>query len=463
MPVNSFDHYPMSWKPDKGRLSSPLYLSLAKHLEDDIVCGILKPNTKLPPQRELADYLDINLSTVTRAFKLCELKGIIYANIGRGTFVSPSSHVSNTIIEQEPSHNTIEMGIINPYYEFNSIITTIARKVLAQPDSEQYFEYSYPLGTPSQKHAGLQWLSRFHIKADPENLAIVSGAQNALAISLLSLFKPGDKIVTDPFTYPHFKSLASLLRLQLVPVLTDDKGILPQALENLCKTTRMDGLYLMPSCSNPTNSAMDQDRRAAIAAIIQKYQLLLIEDDSYAFIANRNLLPLINYLPQQTVYISSISKSLCAGLRIAYLTYPDRFRESIENSIFALNIKTSSLNVEIASELIRSGAAENLLGRKLIIQEERSNIYKRYFPDDNPSNFLSLFRWLRLPKHWNGKLFELSAKGKGVHVYCSERFAIGNLVDYPAIRLALSSPVDSSELENGLSILRTLVDTSNHL
>jgi DNA-binding GntR family transcriptional regulator len=78
----------MSWRPEKPKLTQPLYLSLAKLLEEDIKNGSLAPHTKLPPQRELADYLDINLSTVTKAFKLCQLNGFLYAVIGRGTFVS---------------------------------------------------------------------------------------------------------------------------------------------------------------------------------------------------------------------------------------------------------------------------------------------------------------------------------------------------------------------------------------
>ena len=74
MPVNSFENYPMSWKPDITSMIPPLYKSLASALEEDIRNGILKPGDKLPPQRELADFLDINLSTITRAFKICELK-----------------------------------------------------------------------------------------------------------------------------------------------------------------------------------------------------------------------------------------------------------------------------------------------------------------------------------------------------------------------------------------------------
>ena len=64
MPVNSFENYPMSWKPVIDRNSdTPLYISLADTLKNDILEGRLTPGTKLPPQRELADYLEA-ISTV---------------------------------------------------------------------------------------------------------------------------------------------------------------------------------------------------------------------------------------------------------------------------------------------------------------------------------------------------------------------------------------------------------------
>ena len=89
MPVNSFDDYPMSWTPDREDLKFPLYYSLADLMERDIKSGKLSANTKLPPQRELADYLDLNLSTITKAYKLCEMRGLIHAVTGKGTFVTP--------------------------------------------------------------------------------------------------------------------------------------------------------------------------------------------------------------------------------------------------------------------------------------------------------------------------------------------------------------------------------------
>ena len=88
MPINSFENYPMSWKPTLTHTKKPLYLALAEQLEADIHRGLLLPGTKLPPQRELADFLDINVSTVTRACKICSNKGLLSSAVGSGTFVS---------------------------------------------------------------------------------------------------------------------------------------------------------------------------------------------------------------------------------------------------------------------------------------------------------------------------------------------------------------------------------------
>lgn len=70
MPINYFESYPMSRKPDLSNTKPPIDLALVRQLEDDIKAGGLKPGTKLPPQRKSADYLDINLSIVSRAFKM---------------------------------------------------------------------------------------------------------------------------------------------------------------------------------------------------------------------------------------------------------------------------------------------------------------------------------------------------------------------------------------------------------
>ena len=62
MPINSYDNYPLTWRPDKQKLKRPYYRSLIQQLEQDILKNKLQKNTQLPSQRELADYLDLEVA-----------------------------------------------------------------------------------------------------------------------------------------------------------------------------------------------------------------------------------------------------------------------------------------------------------------------------------------------------------------------------------------------------------------
>ena len=222
MPVNSFENYPLTWKPDK-KLLPPLYQSIASQLEYDVLNGYLLPNTKLPPQRELADFLDINLSTITRAFKICEMKGLIYAVIGSGTFVSPNAGNAIYLADNEVNKNYIEMGIIKPIDSLNTYTVEAIRKIAEKNYLDKLLDYANPLGTPYHRMAAKQWMQNFNMDIPVDNISVISGGQNAFTLALISLFGAGDKIAVDSYTYPNFIELANMLKIQLIPVVGDQK------------------------------------------------------------------------------------------------------------------------------------------------------------------------------------------------------------------------------------------------
>ena len=462
MPVNSFENYYMSWKPNRDELDYPLQISLANYLEKDIINGNLCENIKLPPQRELADFLDLSLSTVTKAYKICEMKGLIYGIVGKGTFVSPNVNSPKTVLDKNSDLGSIEMGVTLTFSEHNKIVTNIASKILSQPFAYKHFEFNSPFGTEKQKRVGKLWLSKFGINTNERNIAITAGAQNALAIALVSLFNPGDKIVTDTYTYANFIGLANMLNIRLIAVKSDANGMNTESLENLCKTNSIKGIYLMPSCSNPTNITMDINKRIFIAEIIRKYNLILIEDDNYAFMLKDTIMPISSIVPQQSIYISSISKSISVGIRVAYINFPDEFSKKIEEGIYNLNLTTPSLNVEVITEIISSGICEEIILDKLKLSIERNEIFNEYFPEISiPGNKSTYYQWIPLPNGCTGKEFELKAKQRGIKVYGSERFLVGDNEQKYAIRVATCSPKDLDELRKGLSIIRSIYDKIN--
>ncbi|MEH7532017.1 PLP-dependent aminotransferase family protein [Priestia megaterium] len=458
MPVNSFDNYPMSWKPEKKVLKRPFYESIAALLEQDIINGYLAPGTKLPPQRELADFLDLNFTTITRAYKVCEKKGLIYAVTGKGTFVAPNAARSITISTDKIT-NCIDLGFVASFEQSNGIVAEVIQEVTRKKYVEQLLNYNDPTGIPHHKTAGLNWMKSFGIQTDQEHISIVSGAQNALAITLTALFEPGNRIATDLYTYSNFIELAKMLHIQLVPIPGDEFGMLPNELEKQCMQLNIQGIFLMPSCSNPTTIMMSDIRKREVATVIRKHRLILIEDDIHAFltagIISNYEQPMFNLLPEQSIYICGTSKSICSGLRVAYIVYGEAFREKILQAIFNINVKTSSLDAEIITELILSGKAHEIVSQKQQLAQDTNDIYAEYFFErDLMGHPLSFYRWLSIGESSDGVLLESELQKHGVRVFHSDRFLSGSTTPNKYLRIALSSTNSLDELKIGLERLK---------
>jgi DNA-binding transcriptional MocR family regulator len=150
--------------------------------------------------------------------------------------------------------------------------------------------------------------------------------------------------------------------------------------------------------------------------------------------------------------------ALCNGLRVAFAAFPENFRIPLLNALFHLNIKTSSLDAEIMTELILSGKAAKILAQKADLARERNEIFDRYFPQAvKPGTPAAFFRWLPLPKlACNEMEIERQLLQMGVNVYCSYRFTVTH-TPYSFMRAAISSPPDTVQLEKGCSIIRDFI------
>ena len=172
MPINSFDQYPLTWKPDKKDLKPPYYRSLAAHLEQQITSGLLKPGTQLPPQREIADYLDLNYTTITRVYALCKKKGLIYGVTGKGTFVAPHAAEEDRTTGQDLAGMCIELGAVNGFSEYSQPVEQSVHAVMEKGYARHLFDYSFPAGHPHQLAAGARWLEQLGVHTDGDHLAI---------------------------------------------------------------------------------------------------------------------------------------------------------------------------------------------------------------------------------------------------------------------------------------------------
>ncbi|MCH3914138.1 MAG: PLP-dependent aminotransferase family protein [Acidaminococcaceae bacterium] len=457
MPINSFDDYPMSFRPRIKDKSQPIYLQLVKQLREAIIVGSLKPGDKLPPQRELADYLDIHLSTVTRAYKICEEKGLICAKTGQGTFISSDVEASNILLYPE-TNNFAKLGTIIPPYNGNEKLVEFIKDIMNQPDIAKFLEYGSPNGTLTQRKNIAHWMETIGIAASEEQICFATGGQNALCAALFGLFKAGDRIGANSLSFPGLKAICKMFGVQLVP-LPEVQGQLDCThLEAFCRQENIKGLYFIPDQHNPTTYTMTTSERKCIGDIAKKLDLIILEDAINRMYSQSGRPSLYSFAPHNTIYIFSTSKFLSPGLRVAFLISPMKYYREISASLYNMNLLVSPLNLEIVNRIFTTELLGEIIEEKKAELVARAGIVSRCFTGKNIRGEKTCsFRWLMLPKNISGQDFEKTAQKSNVQVFAAERFVIGNAKPLNAVRLCVSAPQTRQELQKGLIAIKELL------
>ncbi|MBW8754356.1 MAG: PLP-dependent aminotransferase family protein, partial [Sphingomonadales bacterium] len=348
-----------NWLPDIGRDAGPKYLSISAALERDIDAGRLRPGDRLPPQRELADALGVDLGTVTRAYAEARRLGLIDADGRRGSFVREAALAPVQIAPFDTGMNLPPLPLRSSLPERYA---ADLRDVLAGTAAANRLQYQPSGGAPQDRQAGADWLVSRGIQADEDNVLVVSGGQTALHAIASATLQPGDAVCTGPFVYAGWLAIARRLGLRIVPVAADDQGIDPSALERACAEQPIRALYVVPSNDNPTTVTLGLERRRAIAEVARQYDLHLIEDDAYGPLRSDPLPPLATFAPERTWHVASLSKIISPALRVAYLRAPS-LRDALRlvADVHETTIMAPPLNVALATKWLGDGTWVDLV------------------------------------------------------------------------------------------------------
>ena len=456
MPINDFSLHPLSWQPDPALLTRPRYLSLASSLEREITSGALPPGTCLPPQRELADWLDMNFTTVTRAYDICRERGLVYGVTGRGTFVAPlpgRMDCENTSV--------IDLSAVQGFPELSSrfLIETV-RDVMNRDYTRDLFSYSERSGVARHRSAGAFWISRLGCEVSPEETVVFPGVHSALVTIMLAFFGIGDALAVDEFTYGNLIEAARLVRVRLISIEGDGEGMLPDALRKAAERQRIKGVFLMPTCANPTTVTMSKRRKDDLSRVISECGMFVLEDD--ATLVPDGTGTFLGRLPEQTFYMTGMTRFLAPGLRVAFAVTPKRHLRELMKAHHRLTIKASALDTEIMSELILSGRAEKLINLKIRRAKEMNAVFGKTFPRERrAAKDVPFFRTVELSSSKrNGPDIERELLEAGVRVCHSCRFTSRKKPSRSFLRLSLSSVTSKEELMSALNAVKRHIQTS---
>lgn len=450
----------MDWIPTVSEWHGPMFLRIVDALAADIASGRLVRGQRLPTHRALASALDIDLTTVTRAYGEARRRGLLDARVGQGTFVSETT--ARAASERSAPVN-IDLSMNLPPQPVEANLDLRIAQGLATIRSEAgfsaYLGYTRPGGTADEREVGAAWLAPRVPNASADRIVIYPGSQAIIFNALLALTSPGDVVLTEALTFPGIKAAAARLDIRLVGVAMDTEGARPDALDEACRKHKPKAVYLVPTQQNPTTATMGVSRRKAIADIIRKRGCVLIEDDVYGPLEPQ-MAPIATLIPECTYLAASIAKCIAPALRVAYLLAPDASAEQrMRAGMQATMQMPPSLMVALVTQWLRSGVAADIIRAIRNEAAARQQLAARFLKGvAYAARPASHHLWMPLPKHFDGTDLLSHLMRNGLAVVGEDAFAAGDAAPR-GLRVSLGAARNRAELSQALQVLSNAVRT----
>lgn len=448
-----------AWMPTLQKQGGPRFLQVADALQQAVESGALKSGDRLPPQRWLAATLQVDLTTITRAYDEARRRHLLEGRGARGTYVAAPKAELTPVLDLSMNTPPPPAGV-----DADALLKQGLAQVLMGADNTLLMNYHLAGGSDADREAAARWLAPAFGRLDKQQLVVCPGAQAAIAALILTLTKPGDMILAEPLCYPGLHTAARQLGRRVQAVGTDEHGMLPELLEQACQQYHAPLLYLNPTLQNPTALTMPEVRRSAIATVIQQYRLRVIEDDPYWLLAETAPPPFATRVPEQVAYISTLSKCLMPGLRVAFVLIRDaNQREHFLSALRSFALMTAPVMAALATQWIQDGSAQQILKGVRKEARLRHNMASNILAGRDAGCRDALHIWLTLPAYWEAAQLARAAAEEGIFVTPAEDFRTGDS-QVNAIRLSLGSTKERQHLQTGLQKLsRLLASPPDHI
>jgi len=315
--------------------------------------------------------------------------------------------------------------------------------------------------------------ARYGISVGPENILITSGSQQALDLLGKVFINPGDRILVEEPTYLGALQAWNAYGAEYVTVRMDENGMVTDELDNALRSG-VKFIYVLPNFQNPTGVTLAQERRQQLIEIADRYGVPIIEDDPYGQLRyeGENLPSIVsmdnefrrnggNEYRGNVIYLSTFSKTLAPGLRLAWVIAPAQVIRKLVQAKQGADLHTATFNQIVAYEVARGGFIDRHIWLIRRVYGERRNIMldamEELFPPGvkwtKPQG--GLFLWGMLPKGMDTtEVFKIAVKRKVAFVPGTSFFALGGGENTMRLNFSYSNP---DQIQTGIERLGKLL------
>jgi len=240
-----------------------------------------------------------------------------------------------------------------------------------------------------------------------DDVLVTSGSQQVLDLIGKVFLNPGDVVLTENPTYLAAIQAFQTFEVKFVPVPTDENGLIPDALPELIRQHRPKFLYTIPNFQNPTGITLSAERRAQLASLAARENLLVVEDDPYGELRYRGTeVPPVKHWDEagRVVYASTFSKTVAPGLRLGWAVAAPEIFHGMLMLKQASDLHTSTFDQRVAHAFLATGAQPAHLEKIRRAYGERFDVLDAALREHLPATFTwtrpegGMFLWITGPE-----------------------------------------------------------------
>jgi 2-aminoadipate transaminase len=301
-----------------------------------------------------------------------------------------------------------------------------------QEQGAQALQYGATEGYEPLREMIAQNMARYGILARAENVLITSGSQQALDLIGKLLINSGDRVLVEAPTYLGALQAFNVYGAQFVAVPIDDDGLRTDQLESSLRLNPK-FMYILPNFQNPAGVTLSEARRHQLISLADKYGIPIIEDDPYGQLRyeGEHLAPLVvldrenlrrdnGYTLGNVIYLSTFSKTLAPGIRLAWIVAPPDVVGKLVMLKQAADLHTATFNQMVAYEVAKDGFLDQHVKLIRQVYRERRDVMLRALQEFFPSEVTwthpkgGLFLWVTMPEGTDCRLLFRAALAENV-------------------------------------------------
>ncbi len=279
-------------------------------------------------------------------------------------------------------------------------------------------QYSPTEGFLPLKQYLAETMSKCGIWVEVENILMVNGSQQGLDLIGKLFVDPGSCALTSRPTYMGALQAWNAYEADYCTVSMDDDGMCVEEIPPLLQGgPRPKFIYVLPNFHNPAGTTLCLERRQRLAEIARARDLIIVEDDPYSELRfeGEDIAPIWQFAPERTLYLSTFSKTLAPGIRLAWIVAPKPIISRLVQAKQGADLNTGAFVQMVASDICQRGFLRQHVKRLREAYRKRRDAMVEALEEHMPEDVAwtvpqgGLFLWVRAPDRIHTREFLVKA------------------------------------------------------